>query len=115
MWMAIQILRPVAEVHLQLTPLESAILKRLRQQDSGPRQASVHDIAVISRELTPCGRYVNLAGRGLHPGSIQLNMVGIADGITVDLRPAAPGTWLLEIVVNGGGAWDGREQAFEFV
>src|SRR5689334_1712744 len=100
---------------MQLSPLEFAILERLRQFDLTLTQPCAEVVEVISREFTPCGRYVTLKAIGLKPGGIQLNMNGIPNGITSDLTITVPGTGVLEIVVNGGDAWDGEERSFYFV
>jgi len=100
---------------LQLSPLEYAILERLRQLRSDLAQPPAQTVEVLSRELTPCGRHVALKGNGLKPGSTQIDMVGFPKGITADLTVAVTGTAVLEIVVNGGDAWDGQERAFHVV
>jgi len=102
-------------MQLQLSPLEFAILERLRQLDLTLSQPPTETVEVLSREFTPCGRYVTLRATELKPGAAQLNMIGIPQGITADLTITGPGNGVLEIVVNGGSAWDGQEQAFQFV
>jgi hypothetical protein len=101
-------------VHLQLSPLEFAILERLRQLDLTLSQPPTETVEVLSREFTPCGRYVTLKATGLKPGAAQLDMIGISHGITADLTITGSGNGVLEVIVNGGGAWDGQEHAFQF-
>ena len=96
---------------LRLSPLESAVLKHLLHESwSGSETV---DLEVTSRQLTPCGRFVGLAGTSLeNGGGLQVEMDGIPNGLTADLRINDPGFGVLEIVVNGGDPWDGQERSF---
>ena len=96
-------------MRLELTPLEYAILERLRQLDPELSALPPQVVEVLSREFTKCGRYVTITGERLKAGGTQLDMVGLPYGITV------PGTGVLELVVNGEESWDGEERAFHFV
>jgi len=102
-------------VRLELTRLEYAILERLRQLDPELSALPPQVVEVLSREFTPCGRYVTITGERLKAGGTQLDMVGLANGITAELTVTVPGAGVLELVVNGGESWDGEERAFHFV
>jgi hypothetical protein len=96
---------------LQLSPLESTILRYLLRE--GLDNTGTEHLEVTSRQLTPCGRFVELRGSGLKKeGCLQVEMDGIPNGITADLWIRDTGSGVLEIVVNGGDTWDGQERSF---
>jgi hypothetical protein len=101
-------------MRLQLSPLESAVLKHMLRD--GSREPRTENLEITSRHLTPCGRFVELCGAGLKNGSgLQVIMDGMSKGLTVDLRIDTPGAGVLEIVVNGGESWDGQERSFQII
>ena len=98
-------------MQLPLSPLESAVLQQLLHGDVG--RPSAEEVQVVSRQATPCGRFVQLRGPSLRSGgSVHVEMEGIPNGLTVDLRVDDPGSGILEIVVNGGDSWNGYEHRF---